>query len=99
MWSIRQELPPPKDGDRRLFRRAGYDTQTEAQADLDKVRALLNIADKDGRARIGDLLATVGATKEAISTPCRRFGGSPDPRRSSTSGRRSGPPWCGPKSA
>lgn len=69
VWSIRQELPPTKDGDRRLFRRAGYDTQTEAQSDLDKVRALLNIADKDdkdGRARIGDLLESVGATKEAI---------------------------------
>ncbi|MFJ6179365.1 hypothetical protein [Streptomyces sp. NPDC092295] len=57
------------DGDRRLFRRAGYDTQTDAQGDLDKVRALLNIADEDdqdGRARLGDLLAMVSASKEQI---------------------------------
>ncbi|MFD7065974.1 tyrosine-type recombinase/integrase [Streptomyces sp. NPDC059913] len=69
VWTIRQELPPTADGDRRLFRRAGYETQTDAQTDLDKVRALLNIADKDdaeGRARLGDLLAGISATTEAI---------------------------------
>ncbi|WP_149180893.1 site-specific integrase [Streptomyces sp. TRM49041] len=69
VWSIRQELPPTLEGDRRLFRRAGYDSQTKAQADLDKVRALLNIADKDdkdGRARLGDLLASIGSGKEQI---------------------------------
>ncbi|WP_328973042.1 site-specific integrase [Streptomyces sp. NBC_00239] len=68
------------EGDRRLFRRAGYDTQTEAQGDLDKVRALLNIADaddQDGRARLGDLLALVGSGKESIpdlDETKRRFG-------------------------
>ncbi|MEV6329602.1 tyrosine-type recombinase/integrase [Streptomyces sp. NPDC051909] len=69
VWAIRQELPPTLDGDRRLFRRAGYDTQTDAQTDLDKVRALLNIADNDdteGRARLGDLLAGVSASGETI---------------------------------
>lgn len=69
VWSIRQELPSTTEGDRRLFRRAGYDTQTDAQGDLDKVRALLNIADEDdqdGRARLGDLLAMVSASKEQI---------------------------------
>lgn len=80
VWSIRQELPPTMEGDRRLFRRAGYDTQTEAQGDLDKVRALLNIADaddQDGRARLGDLLALVGSGKESIpdlDETKRRFG-------------------------
>ncbi|MFF4454966.1 tyrosine-type recombinase/integrase [Streptomyces goshikiensis] len=80
VWTIRQELPPNSEGDRRLFRRSGYDTQTEAQGDLDKVRALLNIAaedDPDGRARLGDLLATVGADKDPIPDHDeikRRFG-------------------------
>ncbi|MFK0289967.1 tyrosine-type recombinase/integrase [Streptomyces sp. NPDC090442] len=69
VWSVRQELPPNKDGERRLFRRTGYDTKTDAQADLDAVRALLNIADKndrEGRRRIGDLLETVSASKDPI---------------------------------
>ncbi|MFE1770245.1 tyrosine-type recombinase/integrase [Streptomyces sp. NPDC059008] len=69
VWSVRQELPPNKDGERRLFRRAGYDTKTDAQDDLDKVRALLNIAGKDdteGRCRIGDMLETVSASKDPI---------------------------------
>ncbi|MFC5214333.1 tyrosine-type recombinase/integrase [Streptomyces coerulescens] len=80
VWTIRQELPPNSEGDRRLFRRSGYDTQTDAQGDLDKVRALLNIAaedDPDGRARLGDLLATVGAGKDPIPDHDeikRRFG-------------------------
>ncbi|MEU7163164.1 site-specific integrase [Streptomyces morookaense] len=68
-WSIRQELPPNKDGERRVFRRTGYDTKTDAQTDLDKVRALLNITDKDdkeGRRRLGDMLETVGASKDPL---------------------------------
>ncbi|RLU85907.1 site-specific integrase [Streptomyces griseocarneus] len=69
VWSLRQELPPNKDGERRLFRRTGYDTKADAQADLDKVRALLNIAGKEdgeGRRRIGDMLETVGAGKDPL---------------------------------
>ncbi|WKK26900.1 site-specific integrase [Streptomyces olivoreticuli] len=69
VWSLRQELPPNKDGERRVFRRAGYDTKTDAQTDLDKVRALLNITekeDKEGRRRLGDMLETVGASKDPI---------------------------------
>ncbi|EPH40315.1 site-specific integrase [Streptomyces aurantiacus] len=66
---MRQELPLNKDGERRIFRRSGYDTKTDAQADLDKVRALLNIAgkeDTEGRRRLGDLLETVGASKDPL---------------------------------
>ncbi|WP_411146403.1 hypothetical protein [Streptomyces sp. x-80] len=69
VWSVRQELPPNKDGERRLFRRSGYDTKTDAQGDLDKVRALLNIAgkeDKEGRRRLGDMLETVEASKDPL---------------------------------
>ncbi|MFI7101923.1 tyrosine recombinase XerC [Streptomyces sp. NPDC050161] len=69
LWNIRQELPPHEDGTRRTFRRSGYPSKTEAQADLDKVRALLAIPgddDPEGRTRIGDLLESVAAKKEAI---------------------------------
>ncbi|MFG2756770.1 tyrosine-type recombinase/integrase [Streptomyces wuyuanensis] len=69
LWNIRQELPADKDGNRRTFRRSGYATKNEAQSDLDKLRALLTIPgddDPDGRLRIGDLLESVAAKKEAI---------------------------------
>ncbi|SHM57024.1 hypothetical protein SAMN05216268_11214 [Streptomyces yunnanensis] len=69
VWNVRQELPADEDGNRRTFRRSGYASKTEAQADLDKVRALLAIPsddDPEGRTRIGDLLASVAAKKEAI---------------------------------
>ncbi|WP_060884112.1 site-specific integrase [Streptomyces caniscabiei] len=46
-YSIRQELPPHEDGTRRSFSRAGYDSLKDAQADLDHVRSLLAMADKD----------------------------------------------------
>ena len=69
LFSLTQELPPKKGNVRRRFRRSGYDTKTKAQADLDKVRALLNIADEndvEGRTRLADMLETVGAGKDPI---------------------------------
>ncbi|MEJ8653855.1 site-specific integrase, partial [Streptomyces sp. MS1.AVA.3] len=80
VWLVRQDLPPREDGTRRLFRRYGYATKTEAQGDLDKVRTLLGITSKDdteGRRRLGDLLESVSATKEDIPNyeeTKRRFG-------------------------
>ncbi|NGY59569.1 site-specific integrase [Lentzea sp. NEAU-D13] len=62
--AIRQELPSTADGERRLFRRSGYATAEAAQADLDKVRALLAIPEKDdeeGREAVAALLAQVAA--------------------------------------
>lgn len=50
-------------------RRSGYDTQTKAKSDLNKVRALLDIADDndvEGRTRLGDMLETISASKD----PC-----------------------------
>jgi integrase len=79
VWNVRQELPPRGDGTRRTFRRGGYSTKTEAQSDLDSVRALLAIPDADdldGRTRIGDLLETVASQKESIpdyDDTARRF--------------------------
>ncbi|WP_328561366.1 site-specific integrase [Streptomyces coelicoflavus] len=46
-YSIRQELPPCEDGTRRSFSRAGYESLKDAQADLDHVRSLLALAEKD----------------------------------------------------
>ena len=68
-WGVRQELPPGDGDQRRVFRRSGYPTATEAQADLDQLRALLAIPDRDddeGRRRIGDLLDRVAATRGPI---------------------------------
>jgi integrase len=67
-WAVRQELPPRADGSRRSFSRAGYETSKKAQADLDAVRALLDIPaedDTDGQVTIGDLLEAVSKDKKA----------------------------------
>ncbi len=65
-WNLRQELPPREDGTRRTFRRGGYDSAKDAQQDLDKVRALLAIADaddQDNRDKVAELLENVAAEK------------------------------------
>ncbi|MEV1006100.1 site-specific integrase [Streptomyces sp. NPDC049881] len=67
--AIRQELPPTAEGARRTFRRTGYATVTEARADLDKVRDVLDVADaddEDAQRRVGDLLAAVQAEGRPI---------------------------------
>ncbi|MFD9069468.1 tyrosine-type recombinase/integrase [Streptomyces lasiicapitis] len=69
LFSLVQELPTRTDGTRRRFRRSGYRTKTAAQTDIDKVRALLNIADEhdaEGRTRLADMLETVGASKDPL---------------------------------
>jgi len=71
IWGVRQELPSRADDTRRTFRRSGYPSATEAQGDLDKVRALLAIPDVDdasGRQRLGDLLERVASTREPLPT-------------------------------
>lgn len=80
VWAVRQELPPREDATRRSFSRSGYDTAKDAQADLDKVRALLDLPDGDdaeGQVRIGDLLEEVSKNKKAplpgIEETRRRF--------------------------
>lgn len=67
-WAVRQELPPREDASRRSFSRAGYETASKAQEDLDKVRALLALPDGDdqeGQIRVGDLLETASKNKKA----------------------------------
>ncbi|MFD9221471.1 tyrosine recombinase XerC [Streptomyces sp. NPDC060064] len=68
VWAVRQELPPREDGGRRSFSRSGYDSAKDAQKDLDKVRALLDLPagdDAEGQVRVGDLLEAVSKNKKA----------------------------------
>lgn len=76
---VRQELPLGEGGKRRAFRRTGYATVKDAQADLDKVRAILDLAgdDESDLRRVGDLLADVSARRADIPDPSevqRRLG-------------------------
>ncbi len=69
VWNLRQELPPREDGTRRIFRRGGYESATDAQEDLDKVRGLLAIPEKEDaeqRRAVADLLEQVAAEKLPI---------------------------------
>ncbi|MBT2453215.1 tyrosine recombinase XerC [Streptomyces sp. ISL-86] len=65
---LRQELPPDDKGTRRTFRRTGYAQVKDAQSDLDKIRAILDLAedDEDAARRVGDLLVAVMRDREAI---------------------------------
>ncbi|GGZ73561.1 tyrosine recombinase XerC [Streptomyces echinoruber] len=67
-YQLRQELPSAADGTRRVFRRTGYDGVKEAQGDLDKIRAILDLAggDEQYAQQIGDLLAKVQRDREDI---------------------------------
>ncbi|MEV6720572.1 site-specific integrase [Streptomyces xanthochromogenes] len=58
---LRQELPLDADGKRRPFRRTGYGSVKDAQGDLDKLRAILDLPgdDEDAQRRVGDLLQNV----------------------------------------
>lgn len=60
-YQVRQEIPATENGTRRIFRRTGYATSKDAQGDLDKVRAILDLIDEDEHyaLQVGDLLAKV----------------------------------------
>ncbi|MFE7930769.1 tyrosine recombinase XerC [Streptomyces sp. NPDC057456] len=61
-YQLRQEIPATVEGERRTFRRTGYAQVKDAQGDLDKLRAVLDLVDEDDPERghqIGDLLAQV----------------------------------------
>lgn len=60
-WHYQLELPPKNDGTRRSpLRRGGFDSQTDAQADMNTARELLAIAGQDTMlaARIADIITT-----------------------------------------
>ncbi|RQW94297.1 site-specific integrase [Micromonospora inaquosa] len=65
-WGVRQELPPDAAGCRRTLRRSGFASATQAQTELDAIRALLAVPeadDLDGRQRMGDLLESVASER------------------------------------
>lgn len=70
-YQIRQELPAAADGTRRTFRRTGYVTVKDAQPDLDRIRAILDLAgdDEDGQSRVSDLLVDLQKTRGPIPDP------------------------------
>jgi integrase len=70
-YQLQQETPPKADGTRRIFRRTGYVKVGDAQSDLDKVRAILDLieaGDDDERwaTQIGDLLGQVSSERAPI---------------------------------
>ncbi len=66
---IRQELPPDEEGARRTFRRTGYDDLKEANGDLARLQAVLDLAgdDENDQRRVGDLLA--GVMRDRLKIP------------------------------
>ncbi len=68
---LRQELPVDEEGARRTFRRTGYASVKDAQTDLDRIRAILDLPgdDEDGQRRVGDLLAGLMASRGTIPDP------------------------------
>ncbi|MFD8509750.1 tyrosine recombinase XerC [Streptomyces antimycoticus] len=69
-YQLQQEIPPKADGTRRIFRRTGYTTVKDAQSDLDKVRAVLDLMEEDDdeqrTTQIGDVLAKASSERTAI---------------------------------
>ncbi|GAA2351610.1 site-specific integrase [Streptomyces carpaticus] len=69
-FEIHQELPDDAEGGRRRFRRTGYATKPEAEADLDRVRAILKLPiDGAEELRVGDLLAGLMRDRSPIPEP------------------------------
>jgi integrase len=76
---LRQELPLDAEGRRRPFRRTGYGSVKEAQTDLSRLQAILDLPgdDADEQCRVGDLLADVMKRRAPIPEPAevsRRLG-------------------------
>ncbi|KUN32580.1 integrase [Streptomyces corchorusii] len=67
-YQLRQELPAAADGTRRIFRRTGYTAVGDAQSDLDKLRAILDLIGDDEHYghQISDLLAKVQSDRADI---------------------------------
>ncbi|CAM5475011.1 MULTISPECIES: site-specific integrase [Streptomyces] len=67
-YQLRQELPAAADGTRRIFRRTGYTSVGDAQSDLDKLRAILDLISDDEHYghQVSDLLAKVQSDRADI---------------------------------
>ncbi|EHR53572.1 site-specific recombinase XerD [Saccharomonospora marina XMU15] len=71
-WSFQAELPKRHDGTRRTRRRHGFASQTDAQAELDKIAALIELGTGRGGAvltSIGDLIENRLSAGEPFPSP------------------------------
>ncbi len=71
VWHLQIELPPRVDGGRRPLRRGGFDSQTDAAAELTKIRQALAVADQNDSAelaRVGDLVEAALRTGQTALT-------------------------------
>lgn len=70
-YQVAQELPPGEDGKRRQWRRTGYTSSKDANADLAAVQAILDLGknDDDALRRIGDYLAGIARERAEVPKP------------------------------
>jgi integrase len=69
IWHLQAELPPRSDGTRRPLRKGGYTAQRDADADLERIRTLLALAqphDTPALTAIADAIETAHRTKEPL---------------------------------
>jgi integrase len=69
IWHLQAELPPRADGTRRPLRKGGYTTQRDAEADLERIRSLLALAephDTPALTTIADAIDTAHRAKEPL---------------------------------
>ncbi|MFE9937358.1 site-specific integrase [Streptomyces hirsutus] len=66
--AVRQELPPDAEGKRRTWRRTGYGSVAEAQGDLSRLQAILDLPGDDPaeQQRVGDLLVDIARRRADI---------------------------------
>ncbi|MGH3720552.1 MAG: tyrosine-type recombinase/integrase [Pseudonocardiaceae bacterium] len=72
VWHIQIELPRRDNGTRRPLRRGGFTTLRDAETEIDKISALIAVADPrdtTARARIGDLIEHAARTKQPLPDP------------------------------
>lgn len=68
-FEIQQQLVPAEDGKRQRFRRTGYTAVKDANSDLGRVQAVLDLADEDdqdAQQRVSELLMTVMRERSQI---------------------------------
>lgn len=71
-YEIQQSLVPAEDGRRQRFRRTGYTTAKDANTDLGRVQAVLDLADEDdqeAQQRVSALLMEVMRERRTIPDP------------------------------
>ncbi|GGK40613.1 site-specific integrase [Pilimelia terevasa] len=62
VWALQVELPPAADGTRRQYRRSGFTTSKQVEAERDRVHELIGLGgDQQIRTEIGDIIADLKA--------------------------------------